>query len=440
MRSEQTFSIDFLARKCGPKSKEAFIYAKVTVDGGEPAEISLKEKIKHGTWKGDRVVGKTTEVKRINEFIDDVRQKIRAVYRAMLLADQIVTAQSVKTAYLESQGGLKRHTLIELLDKFELVWEAELKPSNMKNYYTTIEYVKAFLQSTSIETGKLLFPNKDVFLPQVTVEFATNLQHFIRTTPIKAEDPCKGNGLAKHMQRFKRIMKWCDEELGWLKPNPIDKFRPWVRKYRRRKKLTIGQVFELEMMKGLSPMLEYVRDLSVFSCYTGLAFADVMQLSPRHLELRDDGSILCLIHRQKSEELTAVPFLQKACEIIRKYWDKGNANDGGSIFPRISNSYVNELLKIIQAALGLDFPLTFHIMRHTFAKTIALKFGIPIEVVQIFLGHIKISTTMIYAEVDDEKVIEDSEGWEEKINKKRELYVAHKENFSIEHALKERSA
>lgn len=427
MRSDHTFGIDFIVRACQPGSKDGYIYAKISVDNGAPAELSIKEKIRMSDWdwKKGKVGGTTVAVKTINQYMDDVREKIKAKYRELIFAQQVVTAQSVKAAYLDVQSGLKRHTCKELLAYFERIWEKKLKASNMKNYYTTIEYVKLFLESKSPETGKMLFPEKDVYLSQITMEFATNLEYYIANNPIKLQDPCKGNGLAKHMQRFKRIMKWCSE-VGWLKPNPIAEFRPWVRKYRRRRKLTIEQVFELEMLQGLSPRMEYVRDLFMFSCYSGLAFVDALAISPQHIEKMDDGTIWCKIHRQKSEELAAVPFLSKACELINKYWEKGKAVTGGPIFPKISNSYINELLKILQGMIGVDFDLTYHISRHTFAKTVALKFKVPIHVVQIMLGHLKISTTMIYVEVDEEMVSESTEGWEERLEERKGLYIAHK--------------
>ena len=65
--------------------------------------------------------------------------------------------------------------------------------------------------------------------------------------------------------------------------------------------------------------------------------------------------------------------------------------------------------------------MTFHVARHTFAKTVALKNGIPLETVQMMLGHTKITTTQIYADVDEEKIIHDMAGLEEKLNKKREI-------------------
>jgi vancomycin permeability regulator SanA len=85
---------------------------------------------------------------------------------------------------------------------------------------------------------------------------------------------------------------------------------------------------------------------------------------------------------------------------------------------------VNRCLKVIQAVCGIDFTLTFHIARHTFAKTIALKSGIPLETVQIMMGHSKITTTQIYADVDEERVLDDTAGWKEKLDKKKNILLS----------------
>jgi integrase/recombinase XerD len=73
----------------------------------------------------------------------------------------------------------------------------------------------------------------------------------------------------------------------------------------------------------------------------------------------------------------------------------------------------------MQAACDITTYLTFHVARHTFGKTVALKNGIPLETVQMMMGHTKITTTQIYADVDEEKIINDMAGLEDKLERKR---------------------
>ncbi|MBN9298754.1 MAG: site-specific integrase [Filimonas sp.] len=423
MRSTQTFSVDFIVRALKFDKTMDAISAKITVDG-EAKELSLSQTIPRGQWdwNSEQVKGRTQAVKDINTYIDDVRAKIISKYRELQRDEQIITAQSVKDSYLGIQKKLKKHSLTELLAYYKKIMEDKLAKGNMKNYNTTIDYVYKFLESVDPQTGQLRFSSKNVFLSEINKEFATNLEHYIRITPIKDYDPCKGNGLAKHMQRFKRILNWADDEIGWLSPNPIAKYICGIKK-NKRAKLSLQDVCKLEMLENMPPELEYALDLFIFSCYTGLAFADVMKLSLADIEEAEDGVMWLKYYRQKTDGIAAVPILKQAGRIIKKYLHKGNALAGGPIFPQITNQYVNRQLKVIQLIAGISIKLTFHLARHTFATTIALKFDIPVEVVQIMLGHTKITTTMIYTEVDEEKVAESTRGWQQKLENRIAKFI-----------------
>jgi site-specific recombinase XerD len=264
------------------------------------------------------------------------------------------------------------------------------------------------------------FESGDVFLSQIDGQFATNFEHYVRTHPIKAHDPCKGNGVGKHIQRFKRILNWATDELKWMKENQCRNYTCIIKKSKR-KKLDMVELIKLERKKFVDSTLNYVKELFLNSCYTGLAFAEAMALSENDFEWNLDGVIWCKMYRAKSDELCAVPVLLSTAVILKKYREDAARNGRNTIFPRITNQHVNECLKIIQEACEINTYLTFHVARHTFAKTVALKNGIPLETVQMMLGHTKITTTQIYADVDEEKIINDMTGLEEKLNRKRDM-------------------
>ena len=113
------------------------------------------------------------------------------------------------------QKVLKGHKLKELLEYYKKIWEPKLKKGGFKNYKTTIKYLELFLNHQ--------FASADVFLSQVDGQFATDFEYYIRTQPIKLHDPCKGNGVGKHIQRFKRIMTWAADDLKWVKENQMQK-------------------------------------------------------------------------------------------------------------------------------------------------------------------------------------------------------------------------
>jgi integrase/recombinase XerD len=235
MRSNHTFSIDFITRKCKENKTKAFIYARITVDGELPKEICLKDKIKASDWlnKAEKVKGNSIEAKMINDHIDEVRTKIRAQYKLLLQNDMLITADAVKNAYLGLTSQLKGHALKELCVYYKKIWESKLAPGNFKNYKTTIDYINLFLDSN--------YQSKDIYLSQLNNQFATDFEFYIRNNPIKDHDPCKGNGVGKHIQRFKRILNWAaDEKDGWIKANPCVKYSCPVKKHRRKRLVKWG--------------------------------------------------------------------------------------------------------------------------------------------------------------------------------------------------------
>lgn len=411
----QSFGVCFLIRKCKADKKRADIYARITVEG-EEKEFSVKEQIDTVNWNSQKgiVKGNSIAVKSINVHLENVRLSIRDKYRKMQDAGEPITAQALRDAHLGVQKQPKGHTLKELLAYYQKIWEAKLKNGGFKNYKTTIKYIEAFL--------RLHFPSGDVFLSQVNGQFATDLEHYIRTTPIKEHDPCKGNGVGKHIQRFKRILNWAAGDLKWIRENQCKDYSCPLKKSKR-KKLDIQELVTLETKSFVSPALSYIKELFLYSCYTGLAFVDAMALAETDFEWEAGGMVWCKLYRTKSDELCAVPLLKCASQILQKYREDAKVKGRATIFPRFTNQYVNESLKIIQEACGIATYLTFHVARHTFGKTVALKNGIPLETVQMMMGHSKITTTQIYADVDEEKIISDMSGIEEKLETKRGLVI-----------------
>jgi len=408
-----TFGISFLIRKCKADKKRGDIYARITIDG-DGKELSTKEQISLSSWDSakSRVKGNSIEVKSINEHLDNIKLSIKEKYRKLLDDDKLVTAETVRNAYLGNQAELKGHKLKELLAYYKKIWKLKLKEGGFKNYKTTIKYLELFLDYQ--------FASSDVFLSQVDGQFATDFEHYIRTQPIKLHDPCKGNGVGKHIQRFKRIMTWAADDLKWIKENKCSKYSCKLKKSKR-KKLDMVDLIKLEEKKFINPSVIYIKELFLNSCYTGLAFAEAMALSEHDFEWNLDGIVWCKMYRTKSDELCSIPMLPSASMILKKYREEAIQNGRSTIFPKITNQEVNRCLKIIQEACEIRIPMTFHVARHTFAKTVALKNGIPLETVQMMLGHTKITTTQIYADVDEEKIIHDMAGLEEKLNKKREI-------------------
>jgi integrase len=171
--------------------------------------------------------------------------------------------------------------------------------------------------------------------------------------------------------------------------------------------LTEAELSKIEHKEFEIASVDMIRDLFIFCCYTGLSYIDLMQLRPEHISEAEDGQSWIRTKREKTEFPIVVPLVNEALVLLKKYRKNARANYNGTVFPVISNQKVNLYLKEISKLCGIKKNLTFHMARHTFATTVALSNGVPIETVSKILGHSKIATTQIYARVLEKKMKED---------------------------------
>ncbi len=169
-----------------------------------------------------------------------------------------------------------------------------------------------------------------------------------------------------------------------------------------------------------SDRLDRVRDLFVFSCYTGISYVNIMALTADNVMKGIDGGNWIITKRQKTKNSVKVPLLGKAEEIIEKYSDHPMTAVTSSLLPIIINEKLNAYLKEIANHVVIKKNLTFRMAHHTFATTITLSNGVPIETVSKLLGHTKIATTQIYARVLEHKVSNDMNALKQTLSNKSE--------------------
>ncbi len=145
----------------------------------------------------------------------------------------------------------------------------------------------------------------------------------------------------------------------------------------------------------------------VFCCYTGLSYIDVQKLHPDNIVTHIDGSFWIKSKRTKTKSRLGIPLLPTALTIIEKYQDHPKVVNGDCVLPVLSNQKSNAYLKEIANLCGIKKNLTTHLARHTFATTVTLSNGVPIETVGQMLGHKNLRTTQHYAKIIDRKVSED---------------------------------
>lgn len=397
MKTTHTFGIQFIVRTGKTDKSKGIVYARITVETRR-IEISLKKTITIDNWNKSRgiVRGSNLEAKKFNSYLEQVRAQLTEAYRELQVNKKEVTPENIKSLYLGDS--FDDHSLIELVDYHNTTQASILAPGTMKNYFTTKKYLERFLRKKIKST--------DINLKQVNYKFITDFEFFLRNyQPLDHHKVLGNNGVMKHQERFRKIIN-LGQRLGWIIQNPFDSYKLRFRKVDRGF-LTEKELHDIENKKFGIERLQTVRDVFVFSCYTGLSYIDAINLRPNEINLGIDGQHWIFSKRQKTGTKLKIPLLPKALEIFRKYRKYPQSVSRDKVFPLMSNQKINSYLKEIADLCGIRKNLTFHIARHTFATTVTLSNGVPIETVSNVLGHKSISTTQIYAKVLERKISED---------------------------------
>lgn len=383
------------------------MYLRITVDGTR-VDISLKRKIKVYDWNPVLGLAKGTKesAKSLNHFLKELEARVIQIYQEFQLKKVTITADAIKHELLGTKA--KEHTVSMLFEYHNEKYRNVLAWGTLKNYFTTQKYIMAFSKSQ--------YGIEDYFLQDIGYRFLNEFEiYLVNYEPQDHHKPLGNNGIMKHLERFRKVINLA-LRMEWIVKDPFAKFTFRYQKVERTC-LNPSELKRIENKHFDIQRLQYIRDLFVFSCYTGLSYIDTMNLMNDDIVIGMDGEHWISISRQKSQQTAKVPLLPKALEIIRQYQDSERPYSKGKIFPLISNQKLNAYLKEIAIICKIKKTLTFHLARHTFATTVTLLNGVPIETVSQMLGHASIKTTQIYAKVVEKKVSDDMKKLKRKLGK-----------------------
>jgi site-specific recombinase XerD len=389
MRTTNSFGILFRARVQFAKEGFAPLVVRLTVDGVR-TEISLKHRVPIAKWSSskEQVSGTDSETKSLNNYIAEVRTELHNCYRKMQIDKKLITAVAIKQTFLGDDPDQK--SLMHVIDYHNKTMHEVLAWGTAKNYFTTQKYVITFLKEKMNTT--------DVFLSQLNYKFLTDFEMYLRThVPGENQKPCGNNTVMKHIERFRKIVSMAVRN-EWMKLDPFMKFKPTFVK-KDRGFLTETELGIIENKEIHNESLRTVRDLFIFSCYTGLAFADAYNLKVENMNIGIDGETWITINRQKTNVKSQVPLLPQAMQIIKRYENHPKTKAHGTLLPMMTNQRFNSYLKEIAGICNITKNLTHHLARHTFATTVCLQNGISIETTAGMMGHASIRTTQIYAKI-----------------------------------------
>ena len=406
MRSNNTFSISFFIKKYRSSDGRGPIYARITVNG-KRVDLSTKRKVAFERWDENRgvVKGNRQDIKMLNAYLEQVRNHLYECHQQLERERKLITAEAIKSRYLGQDERGK--TLKELVEYHNEEMKDELAWGTQKNYFTTQRYVYEFLQKKRKTT--------DIYLDELNYKFIKDfVKYILKRPPDGHQRPCTQNGAMKHAERLRKMVNLAIKE-EWIEKDPFVKFKRTFEK-KERGFLTQTELQRIEEKAFRIDRLDQTRDIFIFSCYTGLSYAEVFDLIPDHIVTGLDGKLWIHGQRKKSKEFFKVPLLPKAKAIVEKYQDHPLAQANGKVLPVYTNQKTNAYLKEIALLCEVKKNLTFHLARHTFATTVTLSNGVPIESVSKMLGHTSLRTTQVYAKVVEQKLSNDMDQLEARLS------------------------
>lgn len=397
---KETMSLLFFIKKTKLlKNGEAPICLRVTVNR-QIAEIRIKRSVPIEKWNQAKgcANGKDRQSKELNSYLDTVRYKMFQIHRELELDLQVpVTA----TAILDRYYGHDQKMLLEVFkehnDKCRSLIGKEYVEGTVRKFDTTLLYLKQFIKD--------VYHKEDMCLNELNQEFVRDYEYFLKT-----KKNCQNNSALKHIKNFRKVIRIaiCNE---WIKKDPFFGLRFKTEEVNI-DFLSIDELDRIRHKKIDIPRLEKVRDIFVFCCFTGLAFADVSQLTSENIIQDGQGKLWIRKSRQKTKEMCNIPLLNAAKEILDKYKDYAQTCGKGLLLPVLSNQKQNAYLKEIADICQIKKKLTTHVARHTAATVVFLANKVSMENVAKILGHANLNMTRHYAKVLDQSIMNDMENVE----------------------------
>lgn len=392
---KESFSLKFVLVPLKENPEQGKIYVRIIVNR-KKAEIATEHVLENQRW--DAGAQRAIKNPALNEELVYIENKIRDIKRQLVYSGKPVSARIIKDVYTGAHK-TKRY-LIEYFTEYIEMMEgvpSEYSEDLVQHYKTTKYHIQDYLKSIRAN---------DVLLEEVDYKFLRNLdQHMLSKINPQYKKPMGRNTANKQHSRLKKVLSTAlKEEL--INKSPYLHFP--LKNEKTSPKFLVEE--ELELLKnhalGDNPGLQKVRDIFLFSVYTGLRFSDALALKMSDLYCDKNGTWWINSKKQeKTEEPLYIPLLKPIIDILEKY-DNEERKITGYVLPRFSNQKTNAYLKTIADLVGINKKLTHHVARHTFATTITLSNDIPIKVVSEMLGHTSVRTTEIYAKITKKHLAE----------------------------------
>ena len=404
---KQVVKVSFYLKKDEVKTDGTCpVIGRLTV-GETSVKFSMKFDAPLSLWDtaAGRLKGKSKEATEMNGKLDKARVSANAHYKELSTLKDNVTAHQVKCAL---QGmAASQETLVRYFEKHNEKFETRVgvnrEPSTFFEYQNSLRHLRNFL--------KHKYNVSDVPFSALDIAFIEAFDFYLRI-----ELKRKANTILGIVTRMRKMIKYAICE-GIIAGDPFTGYAP-ERPKAEQKYLTRAELDKIMHTKLDHPNRYLTRDMFLFSCFTGLAYRDMRNLTEQNIVEGEDGMLWIKTTRQKTGTPCEIPLLELPLQVIEKY--RGLAPEG-KLLLMLSCKRMNINLQKIGVICGIKRYLNFHAGRHTYASEITLSQGVPMETVSRMLGHRDLRSTRIYAKVTNEKIDEDMSKLEKRLGKKYQL-------------------
>lgn len=380
------------------------IYVRLTVNG-ERLEFSSKKFIEKSKWSEElaKMKGHSEEARSINSYLDSVKAQVTNIEIGLTHKKENLNIESFRKILFgnEERARMVMPIYKEHNDRIASLIGKGYALGTLERFKISMKHLSEFLFWK--------FEKRDIAIDKIDFALITDFEFYLRSVK-----NCNNNTSVKYVRNFRKIIKICLSN-DWLEKDPFVKYNG-IMKEVETEFLTHEEINNIYSKKFRTSRLELVRDIFIFCCYTGLAYVDVKGLNQNHIGLGIDGQKWIFKNRQKTNTKSKIPLLAIPEEIIKKYATHPKCLNEDRVLPVLSNQKMNGYLKEIGDLCEITKDITFHMARHTFATSVTLANGVPIESVGKMLGHKNITTTQHYARVLDKKVSDDMQLLRDKLS------------------------
>ena len=366
--------------------------------------FSIGFKVTRNRWNQNKQIatGKSEMTQRINTQMEVIKKKLVEIETKLIMEGSEDILEDMYALYI-GKTTVSRSFITLFEERYMTAKSMEgikFKKSTLDKFKDVLELVRAYIKKS--------YHASDIPMNKVNFKFISGLEDYLLT--VRRQKPVTIN---KNMQRVKEVTTYA-MKCNYIKVDPFIDHAP-LKVEKELVFLTTEELHKLESYQFAQERLAKVRDLYLFSVYTGLAYHEAFALQKKHIIMAFDKKFWIEMKREKTGKGISVPLLPQAMKIMEKY-DNGGDKEA-HVLPAISNQKMNSYLKEITEIVGINKKLTHHTARKTFATTILLYNDVPIEIVSKLLGHSSIAVTQKhYAKVVNKKVSACMEKLEKQLN------------------------